>query len=124
MKKLVPVLIMLILLTSMRFNTSLARLLDDHNRAAELVELNAEIPDLKVNVYPNPVINNRINIAANQNMQSIKILTIVGSVVINEEYEAGITHVQLDLNQLNKGLYLLKIQFDEERTYTEKILVK
>jgi hypothetical protein len=108
----------------MNFNISIARLIEGQNLGEELTAWNAETQELKVNVYPNPVINNQINITTNRDIQSIKILTIVGSVVLDREYEAGTTNVQLDLDKLSKGLYLLKIRFDEEKTYTEKIMVK
>ena len=124
MKKILPFLIIFLLLASMKFNASIARLFEGNNPGSEIVDMNASIPELVVNVYPNPVINNKINIAANQNIKSIKILTIVGSVIFNEEYQAGITSVQLDLDKLSKGLYLLKLEFDKEKTYTEKIMVK
>jgi hypothetical protein len=124
MKKLLPVLALSLVLISMTFNSSIARLTEGQNLGEELSALTAEIQELKVNVYPNPVINNQINITTNRDIQSIKILTIVGTVVLDREYEAGTTNVQLDLDKLSKGLYLLKIKFDEEKTYTEKIMVK
>jgi len=124
MKKLLPVLALSLVLISMTFNIGIARLIEGQNLGEELPALNAEIQDLKVTVYPNPVINNQINVTTNRDIQSIKILTIVGSVVLDREYEAGTINVQLDLNKLSKGLYLLKIKFDEENTYTEKIMVK
>jgi len=124
MKKLLPVLAFSLVLISMNFNISIARLIEGQNLGEELTAWNAETQELKVNVYPNPVINNQINITTNRDIQSIKILTIVGSVVLDREYEAGTTNVQLDLDKLSKGLYLLKIRFDEEKTYTEKIMVK
>jgi len=124
MKKLLPVLALSLVLISMTFNIGIARLIEGQNLGEELPALNAEIQDLKVTVYPNPVINNQINVTTNRDIQSIKILTIVGSVVLDREYEAGTTNVQLDLDKLSKGLYLLKIKFDEEKTYTEKIMVK
>jgi hypothetical protein len=124
MKKILPVLIISLLLASMKFNASIARLFESNNTGSEFVDMNASVPELVVNVYPNPVIESKINIAANQNIRSIKILTIVGSVIFDEEYEAGITSVQLDLDKLSKGLYLLKLKFDKEKIYTEKIMVK
>jgi hypothetical protein len=124
MKKLLPVLALSLVLISMSFNIGIARLIEGQNLGEELSALNAEIQELKVSVYPNPVINNQINVTTNRDIQSIKILTIVGSVVLDREYEAGTTNVQLDLDKLSKGLYLLKIKFDEEKTYTEKIMVK
>jgi len=124
MKKLLPVLALSLVLISMTFNIGIARLIEGQNLGEELSAWNAEIQELKVSVYPNPVINNQINVTTNRDIQSIKILTIVGSVVLDREYETGTTNVQLDLDKLSKGLYLLKIRFDEENTYTEKIMVK
>ena len=124
MKKLLPVLALSLVLILMTFNISIARLIEGQNLGEDLSAWNAEIQDLKVSIYPNPVINNQINITTNRDIQSIKILTIVGSVVLDKEYQAGTTNIQLDLDKLSKGLYLLKIKFDEETTYTEKIMVK
>jgi Secretion system C-terminal sorting domain len=124
MKKLLPVLALSLVLVSMNFNISIARLIEGQNLGEEPSAWNTDVQELKVSVYPNPVINNQINVTTNRDIQSIKILTIVGSVVLDREYEAGTTNVQLDLDKLSKGLYLLKIKFDEERTYTEKIMVK
>jgi hypothetical protein len=124
MKKLLPVLALSLVLISMTINIGIARLIESQNLGEELSAWNAEIQELKVSVYPNPVINNQINVTTNRDIQSIKILTIVGSVVLDREYEAGTTNIQLDLDKLSKGLYLLKIKFDEENTYTEKIMVK
>jgi len=124
MKKLLPVLALSLVLISLSFNISIARLIEGQNLGGDINTYYAEIQELKVSVYPNPVINNQINITTNQDIQSIKILTIVGSVVLDRQYEAGTTNVQLDLDKLSKGLYLIKIKFDEEKTYTEKIMVK
>jgi hypothetical protein len=124
MKKLLPVLAITLVLISMTFNISIARLIEGQNLGEELNTYYAEIQELKVSVYPNPVINNQINVTTNRDIQSVKILTIVGSVVLEREYEAGTTNIQLDLDKLSKGLYLIKIKFDEEKTYTEKIMVK
>jgi hypothetical protein len=123
MKKILPVLVISLLLSLMKFNTSIARLLDNQSLEVDLVSLNIDIPDLKVEIYPNPVIDNRISIQANRDIQSIKILSIVGSVIFDNVYQPGTTLVQLDLDKMEKGLYLLKIKFDEETTYTEKIMV-
>ncbi|MBP1668009.1 MAG: hypothetical protein H6Q21_375 [Bacteroidetes bacterium] len=124
MKKLLPVFALSLVLISTTVNIGIARLFEGPNLGEELFAWNAEIQELKVSVYPNPVINNLINVTTNRDIQSIKILTIVGSVVLDREYEAGTTNVQLDLDKLSKGLYLLKIKFDAENTYTEKIMVK
>jgi len=124
MKKILPILVFVLLLTSMKFNASIARLFETKNPDLEFVDINASVPELVVSVYPNPVVDNKVNIITSENIKSIKILTIVGSVIFNEEYQAGITSVQLDLDKLSKGLYLLKLEFDKEKTYTEKIMIK
>jgi len=124
MEKILPILVFVLLLTSMKFNASIARLFETKNPDLEFVDMNASVPELVVSVYPNPVVDNKVNIITSENIKSIKILTIVGSVIFNEEYQAGITSVQLDLDKLSKGLYLLKLEFDKEKTYTEKIMIK
>jgi hypothetical protein len=124
MKKILPVLTLSLLLTSLLLNNSVARLLDLNNLGKDLNVVSIDLPDLKVNIYPNPVINNRINITASREIKSIQVLTVVGSVVIDEAFQPGTTSLQIDLDKLSKGLYLLKIKFDEKNTYTEKIMVK
>jgi len=124
MKKILPILVFVLLLTSMKFNASIARLFEGNNPDLEFVDMNASVPELVVSVYPNPVVDSKVSVIASENIKSIKILTIVGSVIFNEEYQAGITSVQLDLDKLSKGLYLLKLEFDKEKTYTEKIMIK
>ncbi len=124
MKKLFPVIMIILLLTSMRLDLSIARLSENHNDEVILITGGIDTPNLKVEVYPNPVENNRINIIANQDIRSVKILNVLGSVVFNEQYDEGTNNVQLDLNKLTKGLYLLKVEFVRAETYTEKIMVK
>jgi hypothetical protein len=124
MKKILPVLTLSLLLTSLLLNNIVARLLDLNNLGKDLNVVSIDLPDLKVNIYPNPVINNRINITASREIKSIQVLTVVGSVVIDEAFQPGTTSLQIDLDKLSKGLYLLKIKFDEKNTYTEKIMVK
>lgn len=124
MKKFFAVIMIILLLTSMRLDLSIARLSENHNDEVVLFTSGIDTPGLKVEVYPNPVENNRINISANQDIRSVKILNVLGAVVFNEQYDEGTNNVQLDLNKLNKGLYLLKVEFAKEETYTEKIMVK
>jgi len=80
MKKLLPVFALSLVLISTTVNIGIARLFEGPNLGEELFAWNAEIQELKVSVYPNPVINNLINVTTNRDIQSIKILTIVGSV--------------------------------------------
>jgi hypothetical protein len=124
MKKFLPVIMLVLLLTSLKFNASIARLFESNSPGFEFIDINESVPELIVSVYPNPVVDNKINIIASQNIKSIKILTIVGSVIFDEKYEAGITSVEINLDKVSKGLYLLKLEFDKDKIYTEKIMIK
>jgi hypothetical protein len=71
-------------------------------------------------VYPNPTINNQINIdTQNNNPLNVKILDVNGRVVFKKD---NFTERQL-LFELNPGLYLLKIS-NENSNIVKKLLVK
>ncbi len=124
MKKFFPAIMIMLLLTLLKFNASIASLFEISNPGSDVVNMDGTLPELIVSVYPNPVTDNKINIIASQNIKSIKILTIVGSAIFDEKYEAGITSVELNLDKVSRGLYLLKLEFNKDKFYTEKIMIK
>lgn len=64
-----------------------------------------------VKVYPNPF-NNHINIfSENHTIQNIQIYDLKGSLIHSEEY--NINEIQINLSNLNTGVYLLKVTSEE-----------
>ncbi|MBN2349437.1 MAG: T9SS type A sorting domain-containing protein [Bacteroidales bacterium] len=80
-------------------------------------------PSVAVSIFPNPVIDNTLTINSDLDFIKIEILSIVGKTVFSKDFEKQ-NKITLQLENLEKGLYIVKIKFTEIKTYTEKILVK
>jgi hypothetical protein len=78
----------------------------------------------KVTIFPNPVIKDELTITAENSIIMIEILDIVGSSVFIQKYDTGTNKVILNLENLNKGLYIIKVKLSSKSTVTEKIMIK
>ncbi|MBN2481107.1 MAG: T9SS type A sorting domain-containing protein [Bacteroidales bacterium] len=83
-----------------------------------------ENPEPEVEIYPNPLTEGRLTIAANDQILSVQVLNITGEMVFNREYQPGTHSVIIELNQAEKGLYLVRVNFSNKVIHTEKIMVK
>ena len=54
----------------------------------------------------------------------VEILNIVGREVMQKRFESGTAKAALNLRQLNKGLYVIRIIFDNKTLITEKIMIE
>jgi PKD repeat protein len=74
-------------------------------------------------VYPNP--NNGIFTVStknNTNITSIKVMDVVGKVVYTQSVKTSGT--QVDISNMNKGLYMIVLEDDNSKTYSGKIVVE
>lgn len=74
-----------------------------------------------VKVYPNPASDN-LNIDCEFEAFKVSVFNIVGAEVYNGFTEAK--SLQLDVSQLKKGMYLLKITNSNNESYIQKIVLK
>lgn len=81
-------------------------------------------PEKDIEIYPNPVTEGRITIKASESILLVQILNITGKMVFNQEYEPNTFTVVIDLDKLEKGIYLVRIGFTGDLTHTEKIMIK
>jgi hypothetical protein len=81
-------------------------------------------PERKVEIYPNPVTEGRLTITASEDILSVQILNIAGKTVFNQDYEPNTTSVMVEPDNLEKGIYLVRISFANKISHTEKIMVK
>ena len=91
-----------------------------HNSASQ----SREDPEHEVEIYPNPLTGGRLSVNCDDPVKSIQVLNITGKIVFNEEYLTGTYSAVLDLNNLEKGLYLVRINFNDKTVHTEKVMVK
>ena len=81
-------------------------------------------PVREVELYPNPILEGRLTITASENISSVQILNITGKVVFNQEFDSNTNRVDLELDRLAKGVYLVRINFPGKISHTEKVMIK
>ena len=83
-----------------------------------------EDPEKKIEVFPNPMTEGILNLKTEAQMLSVQILNITGKIVYNQEYQPGTYSAVLELSKLEKGIYLIRINFSDKDVHTEKLMVK
>ena len=89
-----------------------------------LILTDGKLEDIEVQIYPNPLINNQLNIESNKEFIFIEVLDIVGKKIFFEEFSSPVSRKVIDLSGYDKGLYLIRIKFDNKKVYTEKIVIR
>lgn len=124
MKKILLLLSLVVVFSLVLVKSSASLSIDniyDNNYVSGLINNNN--PD-NVTIFPNPVIDNKLTISAENSIIMVEILDIVGGSVYIQKYDTGINQVVLSLENLNKGLYIIKVKLNNKSTFTEKIMIK
>jgi PKD repeat protein len=76
-----------------------------------------------LSVYPNPS-NGMFTVSAknNTNITNIKVMDILGKVVYSQSMKTNNT--QVDITNMNKGLYMIILEDDNNKSYSGKIVVE
>lgn len=82
---------------------------------------NAEIDERTLNVYPNPA-TSVLNIDYDRAPYNVLLFNSVGVLVQSEVAETP--SFKMNVGQLNKGLYLIRIQDNENNTVTKKVIIE
>ncbi len=79
----------------------------------------------RVKVFPNPSMGN-IQLTNIQNLQlkNVEIYSVLGKLVYQKKDVIQNSSLTLDLNQLNKGIYLLKLNTSDGLSRTQKLILK
>ena len=74
----------------------------------------------EIEIYPNPA-NNQLNFNYSEKINLVEIYSLSGQKLFQQKAD-NIT--QIDVNKLFKGTYIVKIQTQSGKIFTEKILIK
>lgn len=74
----------------------------------------------EISIYPNPATEN-ITIKTKEAIDYIEIVDLAGSVVLSQKSDLKTTS-QIDLNELNKGIYLIKVTFSNQKVSNNKLI--
>ena len=91
----------------------------------EISGIGDEFESLKFEIYPNPAAN-KIQIKCSEFKTEsgiIEILSLDGKKILIKEIKTGTENIELDLNNLESGMYLCKISTDKKSS-TKKLIIE
>jgi hypothetical protein len=78
----------------------------------------------KIQIYPNPVTDKILYISSDSYITKVEIMDITGSSVFIQKYEKETRKIVLNLDNLNRGLYIIQVKLDNNSARTEKIMIE
>jgi len=76
-------------------------------------------------LYPNPVTDNKFFIKSGEAIVNIDVINVVGqSIKKLENISQTGEDIEVQLGNCEKGMYLVKIRFSDEKSIIKKLLVK
>ncbi len=76
-------------------------------------------------LYPNPLIVDKFTVKAELNIKRVEVVNVIGKVINrteNEDFE--IRELLVYVGKCEKGMYFVKITFDDNKSIIKKLLVK
>jgi len=74
--------------------------------------------------YPNPVDGDTFTIKANQNITEIEIMNVIGQIIHRQKNKIPGTEMQVDMSSGQRGLYTIKIVFEDKTSVIKKFMVE
>lgn len=86
--------------------------------------VNLRLSDNIVDIYPNPVGNNKIFIVGMKNISTVEIITLEGKVMMKKQYSTLENTVGVDIPKLKSGLYLVKVMNTNQEFVMKKLRIE
>ncbi|MCX6277885.1 MAG: T9SS type A sorting domain-containing protein [Bacteroidetes bacterium] len=78
----------------------------------------------EISILPNPVTNRQFTVKALAPVASVEIVSVVGDLVLQRQFSDKQKEITVLLNALAKGVYLVRITFEDKQTVTRKIIIE
>jgi hypothetical protein len=75
-------------------------------------------------VYPNPNSTGLLDIQADENIDKVAVVNLMGQTVLLEKYNFSQTTASLNLGVLAKGIYVVQVHFADNMISTQKLIVQ
>lgn len=89
-----------------------------------LVGINEIDNNVSVVVYPNPSSSNFFNVSTSETIKMIELYNVVGQQVIQKEGNKNAKQLTIETGNLVKGIYVVKVLFDNNKSSVVKISVQ
>ena len=85
---------------------------------------NAVIPRQapKAYIFPNPTTNGHFTISTNEPVKELEVINMLGQTVLKRENTGS--NVDVDLPEGRKGIYFVRLKFENQKLITRKLLVR
>lgn len=80
--------------------------------------------NVRVDVFPNPVINNVFSVDAAEQLQKVELIDLQGKVVESRKFSSGIFNINFSIGEKLHGVYLVAVTLKNGSVYTKKLLFK
>ena len=99
--------------------------LGTHDCICNTINTINETKSSSVRVFPNPVLNNELNISSSKTITGIQITNMIGQVVFSSKNQVtSSSSMKVLVNELPRGVYYLQIQHVDRNTSVEKIVIR
>jgi hypothetical protein len=98
-----------------------------------LVAFKASAQDISYNgkeikdalIYPNPMIGEKFMVKSESAVTKIEVVNVIGKVINRtENINFELTEIQVYVGKCEKGIYFVKITFEDKKSIVKKLLVK
>jgi len=101
----------------------------NHNAHAQGLKNNDGISviltDYDVIIYPNPVTDNKFYVKSEKVIKSVEVINVLGQNIKTVNNETDVAYnIHIDIGNVEKGMYMVKITFDDKKTIIRKLIVK
>ncbi|MCB0564013.1 MAG: lamin tail domain-containing protein [Phaeodactylibacter sp.] len=79
---------------------------------------------IEFKVYPNPNSAGSLDIQADENIDRVEIVNLMGQTVLAENYNYSQSAVSFSLGSIAKGVYVVKVHFADNMISTQKLIVQ
>ncbi|WP_297101339.1 T9SS type A sorting domain-containing protein [uncultured Draconibacterium sp.] len=83
-----------------------------------------ELTKTEVKIYPNPCKNNKVTVDfSTKEINEIRLTNIAGKQVYLKEYTFPTSKIQLQLNDIPNGIYLIQISTTDNKRTVKKLMI-
>jgi hypothetical protein len=94
--------------------------------AQDLVDTNFEKEKLhEVLIYPNPLVGEKFIVKSTSNIKKVEVVNVIGKSISRTENKNFTLHeLPVYIGKCDKGIYLVKVSFYDNKSIIKKLLVK
>ncbi len=76
-------------------------------------------------IYPNPLVGEKFTVKSASNIKKVEVVNVIGKVINRTENDNfAQRELPIYIGNCDKGIYLVKVSFDDNKSIIKKLLVK